>query len=57
MINNQSSLMLAVQINKLRRLMILNAKIYGLGSQETLYYSEQLDELILQYQFQNRCSS
>ncbi|WP_231584163.1 aspartyl-phosphate phosphatase Spo0E family protein [Domibacillus indicus] len=27
---------------------------YGLTSPETLRYSEQLDELILQYQFQNK---
>ncbi|WP_082220491.1 aspartyl-phosphate phosphatase Spo0E family protein [Domibacillus robiginosus] len=45
---------LLARINNLRHLMMTAGQQYGLGSQETLQYSEQLDELILQYQFQNR---
>ncbi|MEM1505920.1 aspartyl-phosphate phosphatase Spo0E family protein [Domibacillus sp. 8LH] len=42
------------RIDNLRQLMITAGLQYGLGSPETLHYSEQLDELILQYHFQNR---
>ena len=41
-------------INNLRYLMIQAAQQHGLGSAETLRYSEELDELILQFQLQNR---
>ncbi|MCI2256970.1 aspartyl-phosphate phosphatase Spo0E family protein [Domibacillus sp. PGB-M46] len=34
--------------------MIKAGRQYGLSSQKTLRYSEQLEELILQYQLQNR---
>ncbi|WP_255822080.1 aspartyl-phosphate phosphatase Spo0E family protein [Domibacillus sp. PGB-M46] len=45
---------LPAQINNLRHLMIKAGRQYGLSSQKTLRYSEQLEELILQYQLQNR---
>ena len=45
---------LADRIEQMRQLMITVGLKYGLSSPETLRYSEQLDELILQYQFQNR---
>lgn len=45
---------LLARINNLRHLMIKAGQQYGLSSQKTLCYSEQLDELILQYQLQNR---
>ncbi|WP_309241336.1 aspartyl-phosphate phosphatase Spo0E family protein [Domibacillus sp. PGB-M46] len=41
-------------MNNLRHLMIAAGRQHGLGSPETLRYSGQLDELIFQYQFQNR---
>ncbi|WP_018392478.1 aspartyl-phosphate phosphatase Spo0E family protein [Bacillus sp. 37MA] len=39
-------------INSLRHLMITAEKQHGLNSPETLRYSEELDELILQFQLQ-----
>lgn len=45
---------LLARINNLPHLMIAAGQQHGLGSQETLRYSEQLDELIFQYQSQNR---
>lgn len=42
------------RINNLRHLMITSGQQYGLGSLETLQYSEELDELIIQFQLQNR---
>ncbi|WP_018394295.1 MULTISPECIES: aspartyl-phosphate phosphatase Spo0E family protein [Bacillaceae] len=41
-------------INSLRHLMITAAQQHGLNSPETLRYSEELDELIFQFQLQNR---
>ncbi|WNS82267.1 aspartyl-phosphate phosphatase Spo0E family protein [Domibacillus sp. DTU_2020_1001157_1_SI_ALB_TIR_016] len=45
---------LLARINNLRQRMITAGLQHGLNSPETLRYSEQLDELILQYQLQNR---
>jgi len=45
---------LSFQIKKLRHLMILAAAIYGLGSLEVLRYSQELDELIIRFQLQNK---
>lgn len=45
---------LLARINNLRDRMIIAGLQYGLSSPETVQYSEQLDELILQYQLQNR---
>lgn len=42
------------RINSLRELMITAGQQYGLGDSKTLRYSEQLDELIFQYQLQNK---
>ncbi|MCM3789450.1 aspartyl-phosphate phosphatase Spo0E family protein [Domibacillus indicus] len=53
--NNQPLLDdLSSQIQKLRHLMVLSADIYGFGSLEVLRYSQELDELIIQFQLQNR---
>ncbi|MGG3452075.1 aspartyl-phosphate phosphatase Spo0E family protein [Domibacillus aminovorans] len=41
-------------INSIRHLMITAEQQHGLNSPETLRYSEELDELILQFQLQNR---
>lgn len=43
------------QIEELRYLMINTAKTYGLGSTDTLRYSEELDKLIMQAQLQGKC--
>lgn len=45
---------LSSEINHLRQLMISTAKAHGLGSRETLMYSQELDKLIIQVQLQNR---
>jgi hypothetical protein len=45
---------LLIRINKLHLLMITSGQQYGLGSLETLQYSEELDELIIQFQLENR---
>ncbi len=45
---------LLTRIDDLRHLMITAAQQHGLGSPETLRYSKQLDELILQYLSRNR---
>lgn len=42
------------QIEELRYLMIDTAKTYGLGSVDTLRYSEELDKLIMQAQLQSK---
>lgn len=53
--NNQLLLHdLSFQIQKLRHLMILSAAAYGLDSLEVLQYSQKLDELIIQFQLQDR---
>ncbi|MCM3787472.1 aspartyl-phosphate phosphatase Spo0E family protein [Domibacillus indicus] len=44
---------LSSQIQKLRHLMLLAGTVYGLGSKEVLDYSQELDELIIQFQLQN----
>ena len=56
MINNQQLNLeaLANQINNLRYIMVAAGLELGLGSVEVLRYSEQLDELIFQFQLQNR---
>jgi len=38
------------KINQLRRVLILVAENTGLNSNETLFYSQKLDELITRYQ-------
>ncbi|MEM1505795.1 aspartyl-phosphate phosphatase Spo0E family protein [Domibacillus sp. 8LH] len=54
MINNQMNLEeLNKQINGLQHVLIAAGMEHGLGSPEALRYSEQLDELIFQYQLQN----
>ena len=45
---------LHIQIEELRYLMLDTAKTYGLGSIDTLRYSEELDKLIMQAQLQNK---
>lgn len=45
---------LLARIDNLRHVMIVAGQQHGLNSPETLRYSEQLDELIFQYQLQNR---
>lgn len=42
------------QISDLRRLMISTGTVYGLSSNETLRYSEELDKLIIQFQLLNK---
>lgn len=42
------------QIEELRYLMIDTAKTYGLGSIDTLRYSEELDKLIMEAQLQSK---
>lgn len=54
MMDNQMNLEeLNKQINGLQHILIAAGLKYGLGSPEALKYSEQLDELIFQYQLRN----
>jgi hypothetical protein len=46
---------LNTQINELRKLLISVGTAKGLGSSETLKYSEELDKLIIQAQLKSRC--
>ena len=45
---------LSFEIERLRHLMINAASTYGFESKEVLAYSKELDELIVQFQLQNR---
>lgn len=38
------------EINEIREMMMLSAKVTGFTSQETLHYSQELDKLIYEYQ-------
>lgn len=42
------------RINHFRNLMIAAGLQHGLGSTETLKYSEKLDQLIVEFQLKNR---
>ncbi|OKL36878.1 aspartyl-phosphate phosphatase Spo0E family protein [Domibacillus mangrovi] len=48
---------LAIRINDIRTLLIATGIEKGLDSMETLKYSQELDDLIIQYQLQSRKSN
>ncbi|WP_082220426.1 aspartyl-phosphate phosphatase Spo0E family protein [Domibacillus robiginosus] len=45
---------LSFKIERIRHLMIIAASVYGLESKEVLVYSQELDELIIQFQLQDK---
>ncbi|WP_082220490.1 aspartyl-phosphate phosphatase Spo0E family protein [Domibacillus robiginosus] len=45
---------LSFEIERFRHLMITAASVYGFESKEVLAYSKELDELIVQFQLQNK---
>ncbi|WP_082220385.1 Spo0E family sporulation regulatory protein-aspartic acid phosphatase [Domibacillus robiginosus] len=52
--NNQLNLdELAIRIKNVRHLMIVTGTNKGLGNSETIKYSEELDNLIIQFQLKS----
>ncbi|MCM3789449.1 aspartyl-phosphate phosphatase Spo0E family protein [Domibacillus indicus] len=52
--NNQFNLdELAIEIKNVRKLMIITGTNKGLGNSETIKYSQELDNLIFQFQLQS----